>query len=109
MLLTCRGIRRSSAARHISWPRRVIWARGSGLLDDPLSDAERDTALQAGEREARRLLAGNPDIAGAVLSLGDKIRLVGLTQDSPASALELAVPMLAGKTVTKPVEELSYA
>jgi ApbE superfamily uncharacterized protein (UPF0280 family) len=90
-------------------PESDLGAREVVCSLGPLSDAERDTALQAGEREARRLLAGNPDIAGAVLSLGDKIRLVGLTQDSPASALKLAVPMRAGKTVTKPVEELSYA
>ena len=105
-------------------PESDLGAREVVCSLGPLNHAEIATALLAGEREALRLLAANPNmsgpnntspnntspaIGGAVLSLGGQIRVVGLAQQGTASGLELAAPAGGQKTEKKPVKEPIYA
>lgn len=95
-------------------PQSDLGARQVVCSLGPLSHAEIERALLAGEREALRLLAASPNkacpnIGGAVISLCGQIRLVGLAQDSLSSPLELAAPLRSQNPVKKPVKEPIHA
>ena len=71
----------------------------------PFTEAEIATALKAGEKEANRLLAASPDIAGAVLVLGGRHCIVGLGQNSVMAQLE----PVAAKDPKLQIKEQIYA